>query len=633
MIPKQMNAFLREHLPETSWQNRLVREDGMCFMEFGPRDIDRLTRLGIQIDSLGPRVVACLWDEESPLEVGGYLVVDNLAMGRPSIGGIRLLPDLTPSTVFYLARGMTLKNAAACLPYGGGKFGLIARQDLSKAKHAEVIRRTARLLYRYRDIFLPGPDAGTNDADMKILATENGLDNIVSMPAEMGGNQVDQLGAGGGGLIIALQTLLEEMPRLKVLPQFANLQIPPAEEIAVIFQGFGYVGANAAKFLRQFIPGAKVAGMSDTQGYLYDSQGLPLDSLYSMFQQSRLITSRFYQERLASAAPGSTTTKFSTAPNDLLREDAFCLIPAAHSARYLDVDRSTTPFDSAPSQTVDHMGRWAVIIEGTNTYSPDPSRRANRARMERAVYRERGTLIATDYLVNSGSVIYAAQEHLIKTPAHLQIPEDLLGNHDEVDQWLAEHTVDFQALAEKRRLAAEKQREGIIRNNMHEFIRLLITDADMLPCEAAEYISVGRIASRESDRTAADIMESIITIPLESTVRQAAKLLVEAGSPILAVVNLKGELAGVVTDWDITRATALGSVEDMPLRKVMSRDAVTASPTDSILEMVRKLEYHEISAMPVVDKGMAIGMVNTDLLSRRTLLRLLQSHEANERNR
>jgi len=29
--------------------------------------------------------------------------------------------------------------------------------------------------------------------------------------------------------------------------------------------------------------------------------------------------------------------------------------------------------------------------------------------------------------------------------------------------------------------------------------------------------------------------------------------------------------------------------------------------------------------MPVVDKGVAIGMVNTDLLSRRTLLRLLQS--------
>jgi CBS domain-containing protein len=120
-------------------------------------------------------------------------------------------------------------------------------------------------------------------------------------------------------------------------------------------------------------------------------------------------------------------------------------------------------------------------------------------------------------------------------------------------------------------------------------------------------------------------MESILTIPIESNVRQAAQLLVEAGSPILAVVNSKGELAGVVTDWDITCATALGSVEDMPLQKIMTRDPVTASPTDTILELVRKLEYHEISAMPVVDNGVATGMVNTDLLSRRTLLRLLQS--------
>lgn len=620
MIPEQMNAFLRERLPESAWQSRLVREDGLCCMEFSPADVDRLARLGIQVDSLGPRLVACLWDEDSPLEVGGYLVVDNLAMGRPSIGGIRLLPDLTPAAVFNLARGMTLKNAAACLPYGGGKFGLIARQDLSSDMHIEVMRRVARLLLSYRDIFLAGPDTGTNDADMKIIAIENGLDNVVSKPAEMGGNQVDQLGAGGGGLIIALQTLLEEMPRLKVLPQFTKLQIPPAEAITVIFQGFGYVGANAAHFLKQYLPGVKLAGMSDTQGYLYDLQGLPIDILYGMFQHSRLITRQFYQNRLASVPPGSTTTKFSTAPNDLLREDAFCLIPAAHIAHYLGIDPATNP-----SMTVDRMGHWAVIIEGANTYSPDPARRAKRARMERAVYRERGTLIATDYLVNSGSVIFAAQENLIKTPAHLQIPEDLLGNHDEVDRWLAEHAADFQALAEKRRLAGERQREEIIRDNMHEFISLLISDADILPGEAAERISVGRIATRESDRTAADIMESIITIPLESTVRQAAKLLVEVGCPILAVVNPKGELVGVVTDWDIARATALGSAEDMPLRKIMTQDAVTASPTDSILELVRKLEYHEISAMPVVDNGIAMGMVHTDLLSRRTLLRLLQS--------
>jgi glutamate dehydrogenase (NAD(P)+) len=57
-------------------------------MEFDRLDVNRLQRLGIQVDRLGPRLVVCMWDEESDLEVGGYLVVDNLAMGRPSMGVI-----------------------------------------------------------------------------------------------------------------------------------------------------------------------------------------------------------------------------------------------------------------------------------------------------------------------------------------------------------------------------------------------------------------------------------------------------------------------------------------------------------------------------------------------------------------
>ena len=72
--------------------------------------------------------------------------------------------------------------------------------------------------------------------------------------------------------------------------------------------------------------------------------------------------------------------------------------------------------------TIDRMGRWQVIIEAANTYSPDPNRRAQRTRMEQRVYLEKGILIASDYLVNSGGVIFAAQDHLIPTPDHLQLP-------------------------------------------------------------------------------------------------------------------------------------------------------------------------------------------------------------------
>ena len=60
--------------------------------------------------------------------------------------------------------------------------------------------------------------------------------------------------------------------------------------------------------------------------------------------------------------------------------------------------------------------------------------------MQRTLYRQKGTLIASDFLVNSGGVIYAAQEQLIKTPMHLRIPEQSLGKREEVDGWLELHS-------------------------------------------------------------------------------------------------------------------------------------------------------------------------------------------------
>ena len=619
MIPKQMELFLKLQLPERTWNNRLVREGSMCFMDFGPTDIDRLNRLGIEPDYLGPKLVACLWDDRPDLEVGGYLVVDNLAMGRPSMGGIRMLPDLTPGGIFNLARGMTLKNAAANLPYGGGKAGIIS-DKVSPETHAEIIRRFARLLFRYRDIFLPGPDVGTNDADMKIVAIENGLDNALSKPVDMGGNRVDQLGAAGGGLIIALDALLDELPRLKILPQFSNLDVPSKEKIGVLLQGFGAVGAHAARQLSARLPGARVVGVSDTSGFLYDPEGLPIDELFALWQKQGIVVQPYYLSKIDNSSIGSFKPKYSNKPNDLLRETAFCMIPAAPMAHYLGCDITTHP-----SITIDQMGDWRIIIEGANTYSPIADRKSIRRRMEREVYRKRGVLIATDYLVNSGGVIYAAQEHLIRTPSHLRIPDALLGRSNEVEDWLKQHEKDLQALAQKRLAAAQKAREDVIKNNMHELVDLLIKVPDMLPSEAAEQISITRIKAKEKNRTAEDVMESIITLHSTESVPQAARLLVETGCPILAVLNSRSELVGVITNWDITKAASFGPIDNVPLSQIMTRQVITAAPSDSILDIVRKLEHNEISAMPVVDDAKVLGMVSTDVLTRRSLYRLLQS--------
>jgi glutamate dehydrogenase (NAD(P)+) len=621
MIPKAIEDYLQKHAPETVFSNRIHRENGLCFLELGYRDEHLLARIGINRDSLGPMKVVCMWDERAAEEIGGYLVVDNLAMGSPSMGGIRMLPDLTPADVHNLARGMTLKNGAANLPYGGGKSGIVADPETSSEMHTVIVKGFARLLARYRDIYVPGPDVGTNDADMKTIAIENGIDSAVSKTADMGGNRIDELGAAAGGVIIALERLLEILPRLTVLPQFGNLKVPSDDELTVLIQGFGAVGAHASGFLGERLPAARVVGLSDIDGFLFDPGGLPTPDLLDMAVTHKgLVTRRFYEERIAPAGR-KHSTKFSTDGNNLLRESAFCFIPAASVFNYLGVLPS-----EACSMSVERMGDWSVIVEGANTYSPDPNRKAARTRMEQVVYRQKGVMIANDYLVNSGGVIYAAQEHLIPTPDHLQLPDALLGQREKAEAWLKDHSTELAELSEKRREAGIAYREEVIRRNMTELVDLLASNADLLPSKAAEQISLRRLADKESRRTAESIMEPMPTIGLRAGLQEAAELIVKSRRNIIGVLDADGKLAGVITTWDITRATAQG-VCDESVASIMTRDVVMASPDFSILEIVRELEHHRISAMPVAADGAVLGMVTSDLLAQRYLLQLLRAKE------
>jgi CBS domain-containing protein len=81
----------------------------------------------------------------------------------------------------------------------------------------------------------------------------------------------------------------------------------------------------------------------------------------------------------------------------------------------------------------------------------------------------------------------------------------------------------------------------------------------------------------------------------------------------------------VVTNWDITNAASKGPIERTSLDQIMTRQVISAYPGEPILDIVRKLEHYEISAMPVVEERHVKGMISTDILSRRSLFKLLQS--------
>jgi predicted transcriptional regulator len=57
----------------------------------------------------------------------------------------------------------------------------------------------------------------------------------------------------------------------------------------------------------------------------------------------------------------------------------------------------------------------------------------------------------------------------------------------------------------------------------------------------------------------------------------------------------------------------------------MTRDIISASPEDHILDILHILENFEISAMPVVDDGDVVGIISNDILAQKALTGLLQA--------
>ena len=111
-------------------------------------------------DTLGPAKVLHVC--EPSLGLRAVLVVDNVARG-PSIGGLRMAPDVTVEECARLARAMTLKNSAAGLAHGGGKSVLWGDPRMPRERKERLVRAFAHAL-RHEQDYIFGPDLVEWDA-------------------------------------------------------------------------------------------------------------------------------------------------------------------------------------------------------------------------------------------------------------------------------------------------------------------------------------------------------------------------------------------------------------------------------------------------------------------------------------
>jgi CBS domain-containing protein len=113
-----------------------------------------------------------------------------------------------------------------------------------------------------------------------------------------------------------------------------------------------------------------------------------------------------------------------------------------------------------------------------------------------------------------------------------------------------------------------------------------------------------------------DVMsEFIVTIKKTQTIQEAAKKIWENSFNHLAVVSDTGELVGILTAWDISKAVAVNVFDSV--ESVMTRKVLTCKPNEPVDLAARRLDRFGVSAMPVIDtQNRVLGILTSDNISK-----------------
>lgn len=200
----------------------------------------------------------------------GFRVQFNGSIG-PYKGGLRFHPSVNQSIMKFLAFEQCFKNALTGLPIGGGKGGSdFDPKGKSDREIMSFCQSFMNELYRHigQDVDVPAGDIGVGAREIGYLfgqyrkirnAYEAGV--LTGKGLEYGGS-LARKEATGYGLIYFMREMLKE--------NNADLKGK-----TVIISGSGNVAIYACEKAQQY--GAKVVAMSDSNGSIYDAQGINLE--------------------------------------------------------------------------------------------------------------------------------------------------------------------------------------------------------------------------------------------------------------------------------------------------------------------------------------------------------------------
>ena len=210
----------------------------------------------------------------------GYRVQFNSLLG-PYKGGLRFHPSVNQSIMKFLAFEQIFKNALTGLPIGGGKGG----SDFDpKGKSDEEVMRFCQSfmteLQRHigQDCDVPAGDIGVGAREIGFLFGQykriknNYEAGVLTGKGLDYGGSLARKEATGYGLIYFMREMLAANGK--------NLNGK-----TVIISGSGNVAIYACEKAVEY--GAKVVAMSDSNGVIYDEEGIKLDTIKKLKEVER----------------------------------------------------------------------------------------------------------------------------------------------------------------------------------------------------------------------------------------------------------------------------------------------------------------------------------------------------------
>lgn len=244
----------------------------------------------------------------------GYRVEFNSAIG-PYKGGLRFHKSVDLSIMKFLAFEQTLKNSLTGLAMGGGKGG--SDFDPKGKSDNEIMRFCQSFmneLYRYigPNTDVPAGDIGVGAREIGYLfgqykKIKNEFTGVLTGKDLSYGGSLVRTEATGYGLCYYTNKMLETFNK----GTFENKK--------VIISGSGNVALYALKKATELK--AKVLAMSDSDGYIYDEDGINFEILREIKEVKRLRISEYVKQ--------SPKTKYVNNPQDIWKIPCDIALPCA----------------------------------------------------------------------------------------------------------------------------------------------------------------------------------------------------------------------------------------------------------------------------------------------------------------